>query len=223
MRQSFGHEVKSPMAKTVFQRRTIIRTSRVTNFEFVPYIVEIMPRLFDMEGMISQDFNSRHPSLALIMFDRWPKVTEMILEYAEDSGIDYRKKLDITKHRYDLSKDDIQFVGFCLLPFVLPSCGRKLTQTVEDINDTDEEGTANARSSTNMAKRKRSKGNAVTIKRRKTQMTTLKSSDLDALRSMLLIKPKNTNIAEVLKDNNYPPPSFWHWDQSQIWSFSISS
>lgn len=28
----------------------------------------------------------------------------MILEYAEDSGIDYRKKLDITKHRYDLSK-----------------------------------------------------------------------------------------------------------------------
>lgn len=58
MRQSFGHEVKSPMAKTVFQRRTIIRTSRVTNFEFVPYIVEIMPRLFDMEGMVNIGWQS---------------------------------------------------------------------------------------------------------------------------------------------------------------------
>lgn len=144
--------------------------------------------------------------------------------------------------------DDIQFVGFCLLPFVLPSCGRKLTQTVEDINDTDEEGTANARSSTNMAKRKRSKGNAVTIKRRKTQMTTLKSSDLDALRSMLLIKPviqfkllvslstilfftnlfpwfyrKTPILLRCWRTTITAPPSFWHWDQSQIWSFSISS
>lgn len=55
---------------------------------------------------IVQDFNIRHPTLSLIMYDRWPKVAKLLLEYAEKSGINYGKKLGISKNRYDFTNGD---------------------------------------------------------------------------------------------------------------------
>lgn len=55
----------------------------------------------------------RHPQLKLIIYDRWPKVSKLLLQYAEKSGIDYTKKLDVRKPRCDLTD------GTLILPFKL--------------------------------------------------------------------------------------------------------
>lgn len=52
---------------------------------------------------IVQDFNIRHPTLSLLLYERWPKVAKLLLEYAEKSGIKYRKKLGILKSQYDFT------------------------------------------------------------------------------------------------------------------------
>jgi hypothetical protein len=67
--------------------------------------------------------------------------------------------------------DDINFLGFCLLPFVLPSSGRK-----EKNAEGDAAGDASAT-------RKQKVGRP-----RKT-MATLKASDKDAYKSMIMVKP----------------------------------
>ncbi len=39
----------------------------------------------------------------MTLYERWPKASKLLLEYAEESEVSYKKKLDITKHRYDLT------------------------------------------------------------------------------------------------------------------------
>ena len=73
--------------------------------------------------------------------------------------------------------DDYQIVGYCLLPFIMPSTGRRLTQ--EDDDEIDEES---SQPSSSKKARKDPK------KKRKLQ-ATVKASDLDALRSLILFKP----------------------------------
>ncbi len=53
IRQNFGDKIRGPMKDTIFQRRTIIRQLDSSELDYIPKIVEIMPRLFDMDGMVS--------------------------------------------------------------------------------------------------------------------------------------------------------------------------
>lgn len=57
--------------------------------------------MFDFQ--IVQDFNIRHPGLSLILYDRWPNASKLLFRYAEESDIDYDKKLGIKKPRCDLT------------------------------------------------------------------------------------------------------------------------
>ncbi|CAL8105713.1 unnamed protein product [Orchesella dallaii] len=176
LKHNFGPDIPTVMKVTVFMRRSLLRAYQREQFIGLQKAMEKMPRLFDTENMIVQDFNIRHPAVSLILYERWPKVSRLLLEYAEESGICYKKKLDIAKHRYDLSESDICLIAFCLLPFILPSCGRKLTSQIE--SDDEEETTG--RGST-----KRSKSQTSSRKRQ----STVKASDLDSLRSMICFKP----------------------------------
>lgn len=52
LRHNFGPDVSEKMKDTVFQRRTIIRrhmSKLLAGFEKIP---SLMPRLFDMEGLV---------------------------------------------------------------------------------------------------------------------------------------------------------------------------
>lgn len=50
-----------------------------------------------------QDFNIRHPNLALVIYERWPKASKLLFQYAEESEINYAKLLHVSKSRYDLT------------------------------------------------------------------------------------------------------------------------
>ncbi|CAL8121612.1 unnamed protein product [Orchesella dallaii] len=166
LRHNIGPDVPAVMKETVFMRRSLLRVFINEQFVGLQKAMQIMPRLFDTQNMIIQDFNVRHPAVALILYERWPKVSKLLLEYAKESGIGYKKKLDITRHRYDLTEVDIGLISFCLLPFILPSCGRKPNS---DIEYADEGGSSSG---------KRSKQNLGNRKRQR----TVKASDLDSLR-----------------------------------------
>ncbi|XP_035710550.1 uncharacterized protein LOC118436483 isoform X2 [Folsomia candida] len=199
MRQNVGVEVKKMMTETAFQRRTIIRRHfdeyhKQLDISALAKLAEMMRPLFDTEGMIIQDFNIRHPSIMLVLYERWPKVAKLLVEYAEKSGVKLCKVLDISKSRYDFTNDDYQIVGYCLLPFIMPSTGRRLTQ--EDDDEIDEES---SQLSSSKKARKDPK------KKRKLQ-ATVKASDLDALRSLILFKPKSTSVAEVIHLNKKLSP-----------------
>ncbi|CAL8139440.1 unnamed protein product [Orchesella dallaii] len=190
LRHNIGPDVPAVMKETVFMRRSLLRVFINEQFVGLQKAMQSMPRLFDTQNMIIQDFNVRHPAVALILYERWPKVSKLLLEYAEESGICYKKKLDITRHRYDLTEVDIGLISFCLLPFILPSCGRKPNS---DIEYADEGGSSSG---------KRSKQNLGNRKRQR----TVKASDLDSLRSMIMFKSKNTHVSEVLNENTRIAP-----------------
>lgn len=42
-----------------------------------------------------------------MMYERWPKASKLLLTYAEESGVDYQKKLDIRKPRCDLTGGEL--------------------------------------------------------------------------------------------------------------------
>ncbi|XP_035701273.1 uncharacterized protein LOC118433446 isoform X3 [Folsomia candida] len=176
IRQNFGTDVDSAMKNTVFQRRTVIR------------------RL----NAITQDFDCRHPALAFVMYDRWPRVSRKILEYAEESGIDYLKKFGVMKSRYDLSSDDVTILAYCVLPFVLPSCGRRAAS--DNLEDQFDDGELPM-----VTTRGKRKAKAAGRPPKKT-MSILKASDLDVYKSMFVVKPKNTHVAEILKMNTHQAP-----------------
>lgn len=68
-----------------------------------------------------------------------------------------------------LSLADMQLLGFCLLPHILPSCGKKLSQ-----QDTDEGEKSLSGVQRGPSKRK---------------MKVVKASDTDCLMSMIQFKP----------------------------------
>lgn len=49
------------------------------------------------------------------MYDRWPKVSKLIVEYAEQSGVDFRKKLGVEKSRYEFTNGKDCIKTFLLL------------------------------------------------------------------------------------------------------------
>lgn len=53
---------------------------------------------------IVQDFNLRHPQLNLIVYERWPVASKLLIRYAEESSIDYKKTLGLHKPKSDLSE-----------------------------------------------------------------------------------------------------------------------
>ncbi|XP_035701272.1 uncharacterized protein LOC118433446 isoform X2 [Folsomia candida] len=187
IRQNFGTDVDSAMKNTVFQRRTVIRRLNAVNVDILDNLVVSMPRLFDTEGMITQDFDCRHPALAFVMYDRWPRVSRKILEYAEESGIDYLKKFD-----------DVTILAYCVLPFVLPSCGRRAAS--DNLEDQFDDGELPM-----VTTRGKRKAKAAGRPPKKT-MSILKASDLDVYKSMFVVKPKNTHVAEILKMNTHQAP-----------------
>ncbi|XP_035712958.1 uncharacterized protein LOC118437743 [Folsomia candida] len=195
MRQNKGVEVINIMKNTVFQRRTLIRrhTSQPGTLDIsaLPKLCEILRPLFDTDNMIVQDFNIRHPTLSLIMYDRWPKVAKLLLEYAEKSGINYGKKLGISKNRYDFTNDDTYLVAYSLLPFILPSTGRRLKCDSQDGHDSDDEEAEGPPPPKRSRGKRQSKG---------------KASDLDTLQSLIIFKPKLTHVAKVIKENTTMSP-----------------
>lgn len=52
MQHNFGNEIKNHMKDTVFSRRTYIRRLHQTGQFHLESIMNIMPRLFDTEGMV---------------------------------------------------------------------------------------------------------------------------------------------------------------------------
>ncbi|ODN02959.1 Zinc finger and SCAN domain-containing protein 12 [Orchesella cincta] len=194
MKHNFGPEVTETMKDTVFMRRSLLRGYIKEQFLGLQKAMQSMPRLFDMDKMLIQDFNIRHPSVKLILYERWPKVSKLLLEYAEESGICYKKKLDISKHRYDLDDADVGLVAFCLLPFILPSCARKANQIDCESENEDEHVTSV------MGKRTRQP-----VGSRKRQ-STVKASDMDSMRSMIMFRSKNTHVSEVLSQNKRIAP-----------------
>lgn len=126
------------MKSTVFMRRTVIRKEMKDNLIGFRRIPAILPRLFDMEGMvyklfllylvpinfipflifimqIVQDFNLRHPGLALIIYERWPPASKLIIKYAMETGIDFKKKLNIQKPMGDWTDGILLHFLFVLL------------------------------------------------------------------------------------------------------------
>jgi hypothetical protein len=73
--------------------------------------------------------------------------------------------------------DDIQVIAYCLLPFILPSCGRRIAGDDSDKSDEENEDL-------NAKKRKRTKAQ----KPRK-KLATIKTSDLSVLKSMIMFQP----------------------------------
>ncbi|XP_035707925.1 uncharacterized protein LOC118435663 [Folsomia candida] len=173
------------MKSSTFMRRTVIREEMQQNLVGFRRIPSILPRLFDIKGMIVEDFNSRHPRLSLVMYERWPKASKLLLTYAEESGVDYQKKLDIRKPRCDLTGDDIALIAFSLLPHILPSCARKINPAPTGDN--------NISQSDSGPKPKR-------VKR------SIKATDLDARNSLIIFRSKNTHVAEVLSENKNVAP-----------------
>ncbi|OXA41231.1 WD repeat, SAM and U-box domain-containing protein 1 [Folsomia candida] len=185
LRQNKGQDVLPTMKSSTFMRRTVIREEMQQNLVGFRRIPSILPRLFDIKGMIVEDFNSRHPRLSLVMYERWPKASKLLLTYAEESGVDYQKKLDIRKPRCDLTGDDIALIAFSLLPHILPSCARKINPAPTGDN--------NISQSDSGPKPKR-------VKR------SIKATDLDARNSLIIFRSKNTHVAEVLSENKNVAP-----------------
>lgn len=52
MQQNFGIEITQVMKDTVFSRRSLIRKRRGLGDKGISELMEIMPRLFDTEGMV---------------------------------------------------------------------------------------------------------------------------------------------------------------------------
>lgn len=75
----------------------------------------MIQNLIRIYTQIVQDFNVRHPSLEFILYERWPKVAKLLIEYAEKSGIDICKKLDIQGTRYDFTEGKNLFRCFLYL------------------------------------------------------------------------------------------------------------
>ncbi|XP_035712266.1 uncharacterized protein LOC118437400 [Folsomia candida] len=167
LRQNKGQDVLPTMKSSTFMRRTVIREEMQQNLVGFRRIPSILPRLFDIKGMIVEDFNSRHPRLSLVMYERWPKASKLLLTYAEESGVDYQKKLDIRKPRCDLTGDDIALIAFSLLPHILPSCARKINPAPTGDN--------NISQSDSGPKPKR-------VKR------SIKATDLDARNSLIIFR-----------------------------------
>lgn len=55
------------------------------------------PVISDYAFQIVQDFNIRHPNLALIVYERWPKASKLLFQYAEESGLNISKTLKVSK------------------------------------------------------------------------------------------------------------------------------
>ncbi|XP_035713852.1 uncharacterized protein LOC118438145 [Folsomia candida] len=202
LRQNRGEGVISSMKTTVFMRRTVIRHELKDNLAGFLRLPGILPRLFDMEGMIVQDFDLRHPALKLVIYDRWPKASKLLLNYAEKSGVDYVRKLDIHKPRCDLTDNDVSLMAYALLPYILPSCARKIATRVEVVNEDEDEVSA--------PQPKRSKSSKLQKGRNKAPLTaqsrTVKASDLDSRNSLILFRSKNTHVSSVLSENKNPAP-----------------
>ncbi|XP_035707212.1 uncharacterized protein LOC118435347 isoform X2 [Folsomia candida] len=200
LKHNSGEDTKSIMKNTVFQRRTIIR-----RLSWVENILErkegsnkspgLMPRLFDTEGNIVQDFNIRHPNLALIVYERWPKASKLLFQYAVESDINFAKILGVSKPRYDLTDDDILILAYCLLPYILPFYSRKL-RTEDDHSD----------SSDNDPQPKKRKKSIARTKKARNKPLTMKASQLDCSESLILFRPKNTSVASILAESKQPAP-----------------
>ncbi|OXA42106.1 Sterile alpha motif domain-containing protein 3 [Folsomia candida] len=170
LRQNHGQEIKIKMKETVFQRRTFIRQQ--TGVDGLLSIIKCMPRLVDTEGMIIQDFDVRHPKLALILYDKWPKVSKLLMDYAEECGIDFADKIGVKKSRYELLDDDFQLLAFALLPYILPSCGKKLKTG----DDKESDAVAPAKKGT------------------RKQAKVVKGSDKDSMASMIQFRSVSANF-----------------------------
>ncbi len=134
MKTNSGSDIQQEMKESVFWRRTIIREQLVPLNEKstikmmnVPGIIAMslkMRHLFETENMVIhviklyvflyelnqlklqmvQDFDQRHPGLKLVIYERWPKVCKLLVEYAEQSGVNFSKKLGILKSRYEFTE-----------------------------------------------------------------------------------------------------------------------
>ncbi|OXA40038.1 hypothetical protein Fcan01_25151 [Folsomia candida] len=188
---------------TVFSRRTYIRRLHQTGQFHLESIMNIMPRLFDTEGMIVQDFNVRHPKLSLVLYNKWPRVSKLLLDYADQSDINYMKKLDVLKGVSDLDDDDKMTLAYCLLPYVLPSCGRKATPASGNTMSTEQQSLSESPQANICGTRKRK---IPAASKSPKHFKSIKASDLDCLKSLIIFKSVNTHVADVLDENRNKAP-----------------
>ncbi len=79
------------------------------------------------------------------------------------------------KFQYIFLTDDIHLVGYCLLPFIMPSSARKLPDDNDDGNDEDLENIGGKRKKSNTSKPRK-------------KLAAVKATDLSALASLIMFR-----------------------------------